>query len=160
MLGHFGFSYVGLVYLLLLSVPNLLWVRKQANQSPGKENRFLLLCERIGQASVTCVVLIFDDFNLSPFTPWSGWLILSFLLMLLYEACWVRYFRTPSLASFYAPLWRIPVPLATLPVTAFLLLGIYGRVGLLIAAVLLLGIGHIGIHWQHAKECGMLAKRA
>ena len=28
-MGHLGFSYVGLVYILLLFVPNLIWAGKQ-----------------------------------------------------------------------------------------------------------------------------------
>lgn len=35
---------------------------------------------------------------------------------------------------------------------AFFLLGIYGRNPLLIVAVIVLGIGHIGIHLGHRKE--------
>ncbi|MCI9337321.1 MAG: hypothetical protein HFH93_07255 [Lachnospiraceae bacterium] len=41
---------------------------------------------------------------------------------------------------------------ATLPVAAFFLLAVYGRNPLLGAAVIVLGIGHIGIHWMHRKE--------
>lgn len=40
---------------------------------------------------------------------------------------------------------------ATLPVLAFLLLGIYGRVIWLILCALVLGVGHIGTRWQHRK---------
>jgi len=45
-----------------------------------------------------------------------------------------------------------PVAGATLPVTAFLLLGIYGLNVWLIVAVVILGIGHIGIHLRHEKD--------
>jgi hypothetical protein len=38
---------------------------------------------------------------------------------------------------------------------AFLLLGIYGKVIWLIASVIVLGIGHIGIHIQHLKNGSM-----
>ena len=56
--------------------------------------------------------------------------------------------------SFYSSLLGIPVAGATLPVLAFLLLAIYGKNPVLGAAVLILGIGHIGIHWMHKKEIG------
>jgi len=46
----------------------------------------------------------------------------------------------------------IPAPGATLPVAAFLLLGIYGKVIWLIISSVILGIGHIGIHMQHIKR--------
>ena len=29
MLGHFGFSYIGLLFLLLLFIPNVIWTRKK-----------------------------------------------------------------------------------------------------------------------------------
>ena len=33
-MGHFGFSYIGLVFLLLLLVPNLLWTRYSRRGTP------------------------------------------------------------------------------------------------------------------------------
>ena len=45
-----------------------------------------------------------------------------------------------------------PVAGATLPVLAFLLLGVYGKNIFLIFSSIILGIGHIGIHLNHRKE--------
>ena len=70
--------------------------------------------------------------------------------MLVYEGFWVRYFKNPTLENFYRPLFGIPAPGASLPVAAFLLLGVYGRVIWMIIAVIILGIGHVGIHLRHA----------
>ncbi len=43
-MGHFGFSYIGLLFLLLLAVPNLLWTRRlPAGYSTQGENKILLL---------------------------------------------------------------------------------------------------------------------
>ena len=73
--------------------------------------------------------------------------------MALYELWWARYFRGPkTLESFYGSLLGIPVPGAVLPVAAFLLLSIYGRVIWLAGAAVVLGIGHIGIHLRHRQE--------
>ena len=75
------------------------------------------------------------------------------VMMVLYEVFWVRYFRgEQTMQSFYSSLLGIPVAGATLPVLAFLLLAIYGKNPILGVAVLILGIGHIGIHWMHRKE--------
>ena len=94
-MGHFGFSYIGALYLLMLFIPNLIWTRNQPEGYDfGNENKLLLWCERIGQVGVSCCALIFTDFNLRPLTPWSLRLALSFALMLLYEGYWVRYFRS------------------------------------------------------------------
>lgn len=149
-MGHFGFSYVGLVYLLMLFVPNIMWSKKQPEgYDPSGENKLLLMFERVGQVCVTCCALVFSDFNFKPFTAWSLWLTASFALMVLYELFWFRYFKTPTLHNFYRSFWGIPVPGASLPVAAFLLLGIYGRVVWMIISIIILGIGHIGIHIQH-----------
>lgn len=152
-MGHLGFSYVGLLYLLMLFIPNLFWTRYQPSDYVFQnENRFLLFLERTGQICVTCCALIFSDFNLVPFSPWSLWLIASFSLILFYEAYWLRYFwGAHTLENFYRSFCGIPVPGATLPVLSFFLLGIYGKVIWMLLSVILLGIGHIGIHLQHFK---------
>ena len=153
MWGHFGFSYVGLIYLLMLFIPNYMWSKKQPDgYDPSGENKLLLAFERIGQVLVTCCALLFSDFNLSPFTGWSLWLTVSFALMLVYELFWLRYFKTPTLKNFYRPFFKIPLPGASLPVAAFLLLGIYGKVIWMIVSIIILGIGHIGIHIQHRQK--------
>lgn len=153
MLGHLGFSYVGLIYLLMLFIPNIIWSKNQPlGYDYTHENKILLVFERVGQVCVTCSALIFRDFNLAPFSLWSLWLIVSFILMILYEICWIRYFTGGhTLENFYGSFCGIPVPGASLPVMAFLLLGIYGKVIWLIVSVIVLGIGHIGIHIQHLK---------
>lgn len=153
MLGHFGFSYVGLIYLLMIFIPNIIWAKNQPEgYSSEDENKVLLILERFGQAAVTCCALIFSDFNLKPFSLWSLWLIVSLVSMILYEIAWIRYFRGGhDLKYLYGSFLGIPVPGASLPVAGFLLLGIYGKVIWLILSVIILGIGHIGIHLQHLK---------
>lgn len=153
-MGHLGFPYVGVFYLLLLFAPNLIWAQHQPEgYETQSENPTLLLFERTGQVCVTCCAVIFSDFNLRPWTPWSLWLAASALLMALYEAWWIRYFRSPKrLTDFYRSLLGIPAAGATLPVLAFLMLGIYGKVVWMILSAVILGIGHIGIHLQHRGQ--------
>lgn len=153
---HFGFSYVGLIYLCMLFIPNLIWIRHKPGdyeKFAQNESRGLQAAERAGEALVCCCVLAFSDFNIRFSSLWCIWLLLSFLLMLLYEAYWIRYFRSEkSMADFYGSMWGIPVPGATLPVCAFFLLGLYGTNVFLLAADILLGVGHIGIHLRHRRE--------
>lgn len=153
---YFGFSYVGLIYLAMLMIPNLVWAKNKPEnygQYAGKENRVLLALERIGEVLVSTVVLVFSDFNLRPWNAWCLWLVFSFVLMILYEAFWIRYFRSKkTMRDFYRGFAGIPVAGATLPVAAFFLLGVYGRNIPMLLAVVILGIGHIGIHLAHAKE--------
>lgn len=151
-----GFSYIGLLFLLMLFVPNLFWTKnkpKNYEKYVKNENRILKIFENIGQVLVTCIVLIFRDFNIRTDSLWSIWLMLSAMFMLLYELYWIRYFKSEkTMRDFYSSLMGIPVAGATLPVIAFLLLGIYGKSIPLILATIILGIGHIGIHINHKKE--------
>lgn len=152
---QFGFSIVGVAFLAMLFVPNIRWTK---SQPPGyeeisrNENKVLLLFERIGQVLATCSAVVFvcpQGFSL----PWLLWLLIAFLLMLLYEAAWVRYFKGgEKLEDMYRPLGPIPVPIASLPVVAFALLGIWHQSPIAVIAAVILGIGHIGIHLGHLHE--------
>lgn len=152
----FGFSYVGLIYLAMLMLPNIIWTKNQPKDYEKyvvNENKVLLAFERIGEVLVSFVSLIFSDFNLKPWSNRTWWLIASFLLMVLYEIYWIRYFKSEkTMKDFYSSILGIPVAGATLPVLAFLLLAVYGKNIILGVSVLILGIGHIGIHFMHRKE--------
>lgn len=154
MIGHLGFSYMGFIFLLMLIVPNLIWTKnKPHGYDYHNENKVLLIFERVGQVLVSCTVLIFQDFNLQKYSLWSWWLIIAILLMLMYEYWWFRYFKSArNLADFYSSFLGIPVAGATLPVVAFFMLAIYGKVVWLMIAIVILGIGHIGLHLEHRKE--------
>lgn len=65
MFGHFGFSYIGLLFLIMLMVPNIIWTKKQPQgYTAENENKILAILERVGEALVTCCALVFSDFNL------------------------------------------------------------------------------------------------
>jgi len=153
-MGHLGFSYMGFIFLAMLTIPNIIWTRNQPHgYSTSGENKILLAFERIGQVLVTCFALIFSDFNLKPLSAWSLWLLAAIILMILYLCWWRRYFKSEkTLSDFYSSFCGVPVAGATLPVIAFFLLGIYGKVIWLVISVIILGIGHIGIHLQHLKN--------
>ena len=152
---QFGFSIVGVVFLAMLFVPNIIWGRNQPQgyaEISRNENRVLLALERIGEVASSCAAVIFvcpQGFSF----PWLLWLIAAFALMVLYEIAWMRYFRGGAvLADMYKPLGPIPIPLASLPVCALFLLGIWCQSPITMAAAFVLGIGHIGIHLGHVRE--------
>ncbi|MBO4326062.1 MAG: hypothetical protein J5950_02175 [Clostridia bacterium] len=153
---HFGFSYVGLIFLIMLFVPNLFWTRnkpKDYDDYSKNENKVLLILERVGEVLVTCIVLMFSDFNVRGLSFWLAWLIAALILMILYEIYWIRYFISEkTMKDFYRSIIGIPVAGATLPVISVILIAIYGGNLFLLAAGIILGIGHIGIHLQHRKE--------
>ena len=153
---NFGFSYIGLLFLLMLMIPNIIWSKnkpKDYDKYAENENKLLRVFERIGEIAVTCISLIFSDFNINKPSAWSIVLLVAFLLMILYEIYWIRYFKSEkTMKDMYSSILGIPVAGATLPVLAFILLGAYGKNLPLIISTLILGIGHIGIHIKHKKE--------
>lgn len=151
-----GFSYIGLIWLVMLFVPNFIWMKnkpKDYEEYAKKENKVLLAFERVGQFIVTPAALIFSNFNIHKFTFWSVVLLISFICMVIYEIFWIRYFRSEkTMKDFYRNMFGIAVPGASLPVVAFFLLGIYGGNIIMILGAIILGIGHIGIHVAHRNE--------
>lgn len=153
-MGHVGFSYMGLIFLLMLFIPNLIWMKKiPQGYTSEQENKCLLFLERLGEILVCCCALLFSDFNLRRWSAGSWWLMAALFLMAIYEIWWIRYFRSErTMADFYSSFLGIPVAGATLPVLAFFCLSLYGRVLWMLLATVILGIGHIGIHIQHRRE--------
>ena len=153
---HFGFSYVGLIMLLMLLVPNFIWTKNQPKgyeEYASKENKILLAFERVGQFIVTPCALIFSDFNPKTWNIWCLVLILALLNLVVYDIAWVRYFKSEkTMKDFYRGFLGMPLALATYPVIAFYLLGVFGGNIIMILGSVILGIGHIGIHAQHARE--------
>lgn len=152
---RFGFSIVGVILLVMLFVPNILWAKRQPegyDDISKNESRVLLALERLGQVATSCSAVIFVCPK-GASMPWLLWLVAALVLMVLYEIAWVRYFRGGNrLADMYRPLGPIPMPLAVLPVAAFALLGVWCQSPIAVAAAVILGIGHIGIHLGHLRE--------
>ena len=58
---HFGFSYIGFIFLLMLMIPNIIWSKNQPkdyDKYVKNENKVLLLFERIGEMLVTCICIV------------------------------------------------------------------------------------------------------
>ena len=156
-MGTLGFSYIGLIFLLCLFVPNSFYsFNLPVDSLKVNENKILLAFEKAGQVLCTIFLIIFSDFNISKVNLWSIWLVVIFVLLILYLLCWLRYFSGKHTSNdLYRPFLDIPLPLAVLPVMAVFTLSIYGKVIWLLIASIILGIGHIGItaqHWTAAKK--------
>ena len=160
---HMGFSYIGVLFLVMLFVPNIIWAKNKPadyDKYVGNENKFLLILERAGECATSALVLVFSDFNIRPFTIWSLWLIAAFICMVLYELYWIRYFKSAkTMADMYSSFAGFPVAGASLPCIAFFMLGVYGSNIFLIVSALILSVGHIGIHVMHRNEVVPRAKR-
>ena len=147
-------SYIGIIFLLMLFIPNFLWTKrmpKNYEKYSKNENKILLILERCGQVLVTFFALFTPAKYVSKW--WIVWLIIAAVLMVLYEVFWISYFKSERrMKDYYRSMLGIPLPGATLPVVAFAFLSIYECYPILFVSVLILGIGHIGIHWNHFKE--------
>ena len=154
MWGNLGFSYIGLIYLLMLMIPNIIWAKnKPLNYDTSKENKILLFFERIGEVACTTSLIAFNNTNPSTINIRIIWLMISFCLMLAYEVYFINYFKSEkTLNDFYGKFLGVLYPGATLPICALLLLGIYGRLLPLIISTIVMAIGHIGIHHQHYQD--------
>ena len=152
---QFGFSIVGVVFLAMLFMPNIRWAKNQPlgyDELSRRENKTLLMFERVGQVLATTSAVVFVCPRGFSF-PWFLWLVAAFLLMLLYEVAWARYFKGGErLDGMYQPLGPIPIPIASLPVAALVLLGVWYQSPITVIAAIIPGIGHIGIHLQHLRE--------
>ena len=52
---HFGFSYIGLAWLVMLSIPNLIWTKCKPlgyDRYAAHENRVLVAFERVGHIGI------------------------------------------------------------------------------------------------------------
>ena len=106
----------------------------------------------MGQVLTTCTSLIFVCPEDAPF-PGVFVLVAAALLMILYEIAWVRYFRDgEKLDGMYQLRGPVPVPIASLPVAAFVLLGIWHKSPLAAISAIIIAAGHIGIHLGHLHE--------
>lgn len=57
---HFGFSYIGLIYLLMLFISNIIWAKNQPwdyEKYAEKEGRVLQIIERVGEVLCTCAAV-------------------------------------------------------------------------------------------------------
>lgn len=59
---HLGFSCTGLIFLIMLMIPNMIWAKNQPvnyEKYVVRENRCLLLFERVGEVCVSSWCLFF-----------------------------------------------------------------------------------------------------
>lgn len=155
-LPKWGISIGGIIFLLMLFIPNMIWSKKQPEgyeEASKRENKVLLALERAGEVMVSLMVLTDRRIDRFVFSPRLGYIIIEFVLMILYELYWIKYFRSSrTLADMYSDYCGFPLAGASLPVFAVFLLGVFACNAFLIAASVILGIGHIGIHAMHKKE--------
>ena len=122
---RFGFSYIGLIWLIMLFVPNMIWTKNKPQDYEKyveSENKVLLAMERLGQFIVTPVSL--------------G------ILLAAYWLSFASYMKRRTV--------RLALVLAILPVCIFLFSGILLRHWLLVCSAVLFAVGHIYVTYRNA----------
>ena len=143
-----GFSLVGLLIGLAILAPNaLLAIAAPRGGVPtaGSAGIVFTALERAGQ--IGCLVLL----AVTPALP-TPWLIPTAASIAIYWALWGRYLRARDFALLYAPLWRIPIPMALLPVLALAAATLNAWSPWLALATAALAIGHLANSWHVYRE--------
>jgi hypothetical protein len=136
-----GFSFLGLMVAVAVLSPNLLLLRFPPRDGfPSVRVPSLLSgLERAGQGLCLVVPVITEP----GLVRW-GWIVVGAAGLAGYYALWVRYLATGRLsATLYGPAWRIPVPMAVLPVVVFLAAGFWLSNAWVIGSALVLAGGHV-----------------
>ncbi len=140
-----GFSLAGLVVSLAILAPTLL-LRGAPAPPPPAVPAVLTGLERAGQAGCLVLPALTGD------PTGRGWLVVVLAAVLGYYALWARYlYGGRRLALLYAPLGPIPVPMAVLPVLAFLAAALWLASWPVAVAVAVLAVGHLPTSWLVAR---------
>lgn len=139
--GKAGFSWLslfGLILVVLLLIPNIIYAVKTKNQPNRCTNRMMNLLEQVGRYG--CMFFMVFPIGIAEmgFPSVGAFLMYGFgnaVLMIAYWTIWVLYFHKQTY-------WK-QIALAVLPTCLFLLNGITMRHSLLILFGLIFGIGHI-----------------
>lgn len=142
-------SIVGMIYLFMLFVPNIIWTKnKPSGYDASFENKILVMLEKVGEVLVSFFTIIsFQPFQMNVVV------IISFVFMAMYECYWIEYFKSmKTMKDFYKSFCGIALAGVSLPIIAIVILGVSQCHIFLIISTIILAIGHVGIHRQHYLE--------
>ena len=143
-IGSGWFNGYGLIFLILLLIPNIVYAVKYKDATNTCTNKWALVMEQIGRYGS----MFFMVFTLGSMT--QGWasvtefmvyLLGSMLLMLAYWIVWMLYFVEQRM-------WKSMV-LAIIPTLLFMIGGITMRNAVAMAFAVVFGIGHIYVTYKN-----------
>lgn len=152
--GKMGFSYIGMVIVILILPPSIIFTIKfpPKNQpiSNAKVGLIFTILEKTGQALCLAILIMSEDnFKEAQFNIFMP---LMSSCIAIYYCLWFRYIRGGQEFSLLSkPLFFIPVPLAIFPVCAFGFAALWIESFWLLMSTLILAIGHITVSWQSIK---------
>jgi len=145
-LGANWLNIFGLIQVVLILIPNIIYALKFKNQKNACTNKAMNMIEQIGRYS--CMIFMVINVGLTEFGFGRiGQFLIYFLgnivLLLAYWLIWVLYFikQTP---------WK-SMALAIIPVCIFLICGIALQHWLLVISAVIFGVGHIYVTVQNTR---------
>ena len=146
-LGMDWLNVFGLILVILLLIPNIVYAIKFKDQKNLCTNKFMNILEQIGRYA--CMFLMVFNIGIAEFGFGSVVAFLIYgignvLLMLSYWIVWTMYFHKPSFGK--------QITLAILPTCLFLLNGVTMRHYLLILFGLVFGVGHVYVTYKNRIE--------
>ena len=134
----------GLIFVVLLLAPNIVYAVKEKDQENKCTNKFMNVVEQVGRYG--CMFLMVFNIGLAEFGFWAKGAFLTYLfgnivLMTAYWAIWLLYFKKKEY-------WK-QIALALIPTGLFLLSGVTMRHWLLCIFAVVFGIGHVYVTNQN-----------
>lgn len=146
-LGMDWLNVFGLILVILLLIPNIVYAIKVKNQKNLCTNKFMNILEQIGRYSCMFLMVFnigIDEFGFGSVGAFLIYIIGNVLLMLSYWIIWMLYFHKQSFGK--------QITLAILPICLFLLSGITMRHYLLILFGLVFSVGHVYVTYKNRIE--------
>lgn len=137
-LGVGWLNFFGVILVVLLMIPNLIYLLKGKKRKRNCTNKWMNLLEQIGRyTSIVCMVISIGATKLGfpSVTAFFLYGIGNLLFVVAYWITWLLYFHKPTK--------RKGSMLAILPTGIFVLSGVTMRHYLLIVSGILFGIGHL-----------------
>ncbi|OCL26276.1 hypothetical protein U472_09705 [Orenia metallireducens] len=144
------FSYIGLIMVTVVLLPNLLFVIFPPKNIPNglqDVHLFFTIIERIGIIAFIVILLTsnvsFINLNINLF------LLLMILCIVVYYSLWLRYvLKGQDFSLLFTPLLFIPIPMAIFPVSYFLFASFWINSIYLAITTLIFAIGHFVNSWN------------
>ena len=137
----------GLILVILLLIPNIVYAVKVKDQKNLCTNKFMNILEQIGRYACMFLMVFnigIDEFGFGSVGAFLIYFIGNVLLMLSYWIIWILYFYKQSFGR--------QITLAILPTCLFLLSGITMRHYLLILFGVVFGVGHVYVTSKNRIE--------
>jgi hypothetical protein len=137
----------GLIIVILLLIPNIIYAMKYKNVKNLCDNKLLNIIEQIGRYA-SMFLMIFNigiaEFGFLSTKSLFMYIVLNVILLVVYWIMWITYFVKQQS-------WN-SMALAIIPTLLFLVNGLAQMHILLIISAILFGIGHIYVTYQNIKK--------